>query len=59
MNSSKQQIQECIDYVIDITSANEIKVTEGMFKDFTLKLTEYNLASNHHLMRVMKEVVFE
>lgn len=59
MSSSIQEIQHCIDYVIDITKANEVKVTVGLFKDYTLKLTEYNLASNYHLMNVMKEVVFE
>jgi hypothetical protein len=36
-----------------LTKANEIKVTAGMFKDYTIIVKEYDL------MKVIKEIIFE
>ena len=52
-NASVQEIQNCIDYIMTLTKANEIKVTAGMFKDYTIIVKEYDL------MKVIKEIIFE
>lgn len=51
--ASATEIQETIDYIVEITECKEIKISVGLFKDYSITLKKYNLN------RILKEIVFE